>query len=593
MRTEFLFMRKEIQKLDETSKKKSLHLRAVPITISETASSIIDPKSRNLSKGSNLAGQDISEANFSLGLSTTITVSGESSTVEQRAEDESQAGPSYSCPSCEARSSALLQMMGDVAEVYADTPQDRPESVVASFSPKETDHKPLKILEPTEEYNILLLGPTGVGKSAFINAFVNYLAFDSLNDALSDPGPLQYLIPGSFLYNNNEGIHCVSFGEENDSQSCSARFETATENTMIYTVRHGRSNKVIRFIDTPGICDTRGIDQDYKNVKDILTTLESIEGLSTILFLLPSDKVLLRLSENFCVTELLCHLHRDACKNLIFGFTKAVATDFMLGGIYTTLQRLLERLDVNIKLGNHNLFCFDSGCFRFLAAYKQLGVFMSDKEEYEWMWAKSAKAANGLIEQTVRLPMHQVSKMLSLHKVREHLLLLTGLRTAIKMTEANWEVKDELSMIRDAQAQFSVYLNREAICAYNLTTSGYLDAQIHMARMRDMPADANRLKKQKIVHERQVQDMMEAINNNEVGAPDEAALGRTIEELCKMPILGNCLGKEVPQQQSLRSIDRWPHAFELTKPGNGFSWFWNSEARSKNITGMRPSTDSD
>ena len=51
-------------------------------------------------------------------------------------------------------------------------------------------HELLKNLEPNEEYNILLLGGTGVGKSTFLNAFVNYLAFDSLDDALSDPRPL-------------------------------------------------------------------------------------------------------------------------------------------------------------------------------------------------------------------------------------------------------------------------------------------------------------------------------------------------------------------------------------------------------------------
>ncbi|CAG8821274.1 30289_t:CDS:1, partial [Racocetra persica] len=37
-----------------------------------------------------------------------------------------------------------------------------------------------------KEINILLLGETGVGKSTFINAFANYLKFNSLEDAISD-----------------------------------------------------------------------------------------------------------------------------------------------------------------------------------------------------------------------------------------------------------------------------------------------------------------------------------------------------------------------------------------------------------------------
>lgn len=44
---------------------------------------------------------------------------------------------------------------------------------------------------PPEEINILLLGETGVGKSTFINTFVNYLKFDSLGNAKA--GHMGYL----------------------------------------------------------------------------------------------------------------------------------------------------------------------------------------------------------------------------------------------------------------------------------------------------------------------------------------------------------------------------------------------------------------
>jgi hypothetical protein len=97
----------------------------------------------------------------------------------------------------------------------------------------------LQNLEPTEVYNILLLGGTGAGKSTFLNAFFNYLHFDSLNDALSDPRPLQFLIPGSFYYGIRNGNqleqHLVRFGEETNSQRFPVGAQSATRNSVIYT----------------------------------------------------------------------------------------------------------------------------------------------------------------------------------------------------------------------------------------------------------------------------------------------------------------------------------------------------------------------
>lgn len=56
----------------------------------------------------------------------------------------------------------------------------------------------LENLDPDEEYNILLLERSGVGKSMFINSFCMYNQFATLDEAMADPEPIKHPIPFSF-----------------------------------------------------------------------------------------------------------------------------------------------------------------------------------------------------------------------------------------------------------------------------------------------------------------------------------------------------------------------------------------------------------
>lgn len=48
--------------------------------------------------------------------------------------------------------------------------------------------------EQKEDYNILILGETGVGKSTWINGIANYSKYNSLQHAMEDP-ELTVLVP--------------------------------------------------------------------------------------------------------------------------------------------------------------------------------------------------------------------------------------------------------------------------------------------------------------------------------------------------------------------------------------------------------------
>jgi predicted GTPase len=181
-------------------------------------------------------------------------------------------------------------------------------------------------------FSLQALGETGVGKSTFINAFVNYLTFETLEESMKAE-KLNWVIPCSFSTqimdrsNPDSAIQQieVKVGSRDDERDGS-KGASATQQTTVYPVTIGSST--IRLIDTPGIGDTRGIDFDRKNMADILSTLSSYDELHGVLILLKSNNARLTVTFSFCVKELLKHLHRSAAKNMVFGFTNTRISNY-------------------------------------------------------------------------------------------------------------------------------------------------------------------------------------------------------------------------------------------------------------------------
>jgi hypothetical protein len=179
----------------------------------------------------------------------------------------------------------------------------------------------LKSLEPFPELNILILGETGVGKSTFINAFINYLSFETLDDAMKEE-KLNSMIPCSFAMQyvdkddpNGKFIEKDIKVGSSTTEHDGVAGQSATQKTTVYPMLLGGT--IVRLIDTPGIGDTRGVDQDKENMANILSTLSCFGELHGILILLKPNNSRLNLMFRFCVKELLTHLHRDAARNMV------------------------------------------------------------------------------------------------------------------------------------------------------------------------------------------------------------------------------------------------------------------------------------
>ncbi|OAL35549.1 DNA (cytosine-5-)-methyltransferase [Fonsecaea nubica] len=284
-------------------------------------------------------------------------------------------------------------------------------------------HKRLKDLDPGEEYNILILGKSGVGKSMFINAISNYLVFESLKAAIDDTDDIQYALPFQFRFQDEKKKdQAVTVGKERLRQfaevfSNSGKSSTRKSNAYCFTI----DGKVFRFIDTPGICDTEGKDQDHTNAKDVYEMLMSIKKLSAVLILLPPNETRLDSAFRYCMTELLSRLHHDTSHNVLFAFTNASSTNFTLGATQTPLDAILRDLNTGIVRGVANQYFVDSKGFMFLAAHKQNLEMAGTLDEHAELWRRSAEEVGRLIATVMKLPTHDVGMTLKLHQTENFL----------------------------------------------------------------------------------------------------------------------------------------------------------------------------
>ena len=231
-----------------------------------------------------------------------------------------------------------------------------------------------KELPKPAEINVLLFGETGVGKSTFINALVNYLAFHTLEQA-ETMRPI-VLIPASFLTTVGDKFDevRVHIGDPDPNEDYSRLGASVTQHCMSYIIPL-RDDLQLRLIDTPGMGDTRGVDQDIINIDHILNYLNSLSQIHAICFLLKPNVTRLTVFFRSCLQQLLTYLTPNAYENIIFCFTSARTTFYVPGDTSPSLRKLLEQQkqqnSTNIPFSRANTFCFDSESFRYLAAIQQ------------------------------------------------------------------------------------------------------------------------------------------------------------------------------------------------------------------------------
>lgn len=298
-----------------------------------------------------------------------------------------------------------------------------------------------------KELNILVLGETGVGKSTWINSLLNYISFFTLDEAIKEQ-QLQYLIASSFIVTTKEGKKLVQkevkVGESVNEDTVVGN--SATQISTPYVIP--LDGCTIRLIDTPGIGDTRGTDQDNKNMEDILNTINHYDVLHGIVILLKPNNSRIGVMFRFVIQELLSHLHRSAARNIVFGFTNTRQTHYQPGDTFPSLDKLLKNMaDDLIELTTDTVYNFDSESFRFLAAIKQ-GVDLGNQTDYEKSWERSVEECVRMLEYIASLPPHPITNTATLNASRKLITDLTKPMAEIsRLITLNIKMNEEEAII--------------------------------------------------------------------------------------------------------------------------------------------------
>ncbi|XP_054165540.1 uncharacterized protein LOC128963094 [Oppia nitens] len=280
------------------------------------------------------------------------------------------------------------------------------------------------------QITLLLLGETGVGKSTFINAFVNYMIFDKMNDAINK---LICLIPTKFTLTDPEtdlDKECT-FGTPNDSENTKKTSESATQYPRCYTFDFGDYR--LNIIDTPGICDTDGLDKDKRNIQNILNFISNYNTINAICLLLKPNQSRGTTQFMYTINELLSHLNKSAADNIMFVFTNARSTFYAPGDTMVPLKAALEKIKlsppyVRIKFDKTNRFCFDNESFRYLVAVSQPNNVMFDEDIqklYGNSWERSVNECLRMMTYITDVKPHNVKDTLSVNEAKRTIKLLT------------------------------------------------------------------------------------------------------------------------------------------------------------------------
>ncbi|XP_063922391.1 uncharacterized protein LOC135136866 isoform X2 [Zophobas morio] len=361
-----------------------------------------------------------------------------------------------------------------------------------------------------DDVNLLLLGETGVGKSTLINSISNY--FIHSNFAKAQKEKVEILIPMCLNISEKSKV----YGKPDDNEVHEPG-QSVTQNVKVhlFPIKLDRKTINLRLIDTPGVGDPRGIEQDNINLDNVLAYLATLKELHGICFVLKANQTRFTQFAEYCLKQILTRLDKSASQNIIFITTYSKTSGYTAG---ETKSHCLEPLvrsirsrppHVSIPLSDKNIFAVDNEGFKALLEIQDgTNYDRHAMKGFEQSWIKSTKEIQRLLKYIIgdskhsALNPHDVENTVSINEVRFLIEQLTTLiaevseliqdntrvldkhaRVHIEKTVNNenqrrTELEAERAIISKTIAKFACFLQEHALIPFNDLYSVYIKQRI-------------------------------------------------------------------------------------------------------------------
>lgn len=155
----------------------------------------------------------------------------------------------------------------------------------------------LGIRDPKHKF--LLLGETGSGKTSFLNLLHNCGKVEELG---------------------KEGLEqCKDFNDISLEDPSAKKMQSKTSGAKLYDVTLG--DLQVGIIDTPGFGDSRGFEQDRKNVKKIIEVLNEEDYINCVCLVINGRQSRMSASLSYALSEITAILPKEILNNVIVVFS--------------------------------------------------------------------------------------------------------------------------------------------------------------------------------------------------------------------------------------------------------------------------------